>query len=949
MVEYSKEDLNKMENLLKESNALIARQEEIIAKIIEGEIQIGNTRVAQLDRYFDAYSNKLDNIAKKTSGLSDNFLILDNKIAENAKVVHKFLEDSSHTTTNDQTTVSSTNTDNKTNQKDVAVGNKVPDEDLSKMGEAYETRLEDLTKFLQKTPEEQRNDIEASEKAMEDITKRKQDKILALKRTFINDSVALEETLRDIQIASYEHAEDSELALTNKAIARVKLQQDAADAQLQALDLINSINAELSIDPTESGEALSRKDEAAELLKTTKQQADAMAEYEAKAILNAKRKNNGILAKEDAIRIKKDAAEKFKFDQENLKKLTKERLEQEARVASLNKLVSKDSSWEEKRAALEELKASTKDENGQSDSGKVAAVVVSALDKGIKALSNFAKELETKVDEIAQYKGDIDTRLQGSNMSTIGGSYWNKISQDMMSIGAVNPYFKQEDFANNIKSLVNQGIAFDLEQRAFLMTIQDKIANTFNVADGTLLRLIRIQQEDSTAGRLGMEAALNSFLNNMYETTEYLQNVASGVRDSLEEMQSLMEGAEAVEVEAQVQKWLGSLYSVGMSESAVKSISTALGQIAAGQIEGLEGGSGNLLVMAANNANVPIADLLTDGIDSNETNQLLQAVVNYLADLYESSENNKVVQQQLANVFGVKASDLKAATNLATSVGDINKYNLSYDNMLRQLYTLAGSMGKRTSMGEMMSNVMSNSKYSLASSMASTPVAYFTYQMASMLEDTTGGIPIPAISVMGNMVDLQTTLADLMRVGALGTGIIASLPEMISGLGNSFSGQKMLQQLGIESGTKLEITPRGDGSNLLKGMTGGGGTSTSESGYIGNNSESDIKNSTIQKAEDEKKKQMIEAKEEEGANQIDSINTTVLKIYELLDDVANGNGSLRVRVEGYGLTKAGNSSSGALGGVAALNSANGINGFSGAGVNSSSVSGSIDIGSWIMI
>ena len=91
-------------------------------------------------------------------------------------------------------------------------------------------------------------------------------------------------------------------------------------------------------------------------------------------------------------------------------------------------------------------------------------------------------------------------------------------------------------------------------QRAFLQTISDKIANTFNAADGTLLRLIRIQQQDSTAGRLGMESALNAFLNNMYETSEYLNGIAESVRGSLEEAQALMGAAQATELEWQVQK-----------------------------------------------------------------------------------------------------------------------------------------------------------------------------------------------------------------------------------------------------------------------------------------------------------------------------------------------------------------------------------------------------------
>jgi hypothetical protein len=410
-------------------------------------------------------------------------------------------------------------------------------------------------------------------------------------------------------------------------------------------------------------------------------------------------------------------------------------------------------------------------------------------------------------------------------------------------------------------------------------------------------------------------------------------------------MQSLMEGAEAAEVEYQVQKWLGSLYSVGMSDTAVNSISTTLGQIASGQIEGLiNGGTGNLVVMAANEAGLSIADILTEGIDSKKTNELMQAVVNYLAEIAESSKDNNVVQQQLAGVFGVKASDLRAATNLAAkdSIGAIYGKSMTYDNMLNTLFTMAGSMGNRTSMAEMMTNFWANGQYTLASGMASNPVSYFIYKMASLVDDAAGGIDLPFLNVMGFGIDLNTTVADLMRVAAVGGGILGSIGPLISGLGNSFSGQRMLKQLGISSGSGLTVTPRGDGGGGAS--TGGGGSSTSGSGYVGNSSGSDIKNSTIQESEDSKKQQMVEAKEEEEANQVNVLNTTVLKIYELLDDVAHGNGCFRVKVEGYGLTKAGAGNS-SLGGVGALDNSSSST-LSSGGVNSKSISGSIDFGGW---
>ena len=458
-----------------------------------------------------------------------------------------------------------------------------------------------------------------------------------------------------------------------------------------------------------------------------------------------------------------------------------------------------------------------------------------------------------------------------------------------------------------------------------------------------------------------MESALNSFLNNMYENTEYLKDVAASVRGSLQEMEALMTGAAATEVEYQVQKWMGSLYSVGMSQDAVQGIANALGQIAAGQIEGLTSGNGagNLLVMAANNAGIPIADILSKGLDAEDTNKLLQATVDYLAEIANSTKDNNVVQQQLAGVFGVKASDLRAATNLATpgTTKDIFGEYKTYDNMLYRLNEMAGTMYQRTSIGEMMSNIWANGQYTLASSMSSNPIAYLTYKLASVLEDTTGGITLPDIMVMGSGVQLNTTVADLMRVGAMSAGILGSLGPMISGLAGSFSGQAMLTKMGISSGSGLTVTPRGEGGIGSTDNAGGGQQTTSGSGYVGNSSGSDIKNATIQEAEDSKKQQMIEALEEEPANQVDMINSTVLKIYELLDNVTKGNQTLRVRVDSYGLTGS-NSTGGSQGGVTGLLNNTGAYNSNDSTNNSTSVdglgisrggTGAAELGGWTMM
>jgi hypothetical protein len=280
------------------------------------------------------------------------------------------------------------------------------------------------------------------------------------------------------------------------------------------------------------------------------------------------------------------------------------------------------------------------------------------------------------------------------------------MTRDITGIAGVSPLIKQSAVADRVSSLVSQGIAFNVEQRAVLDVVKDKIATTFEAANGTLLRLVKIQQQDTTAGRLGMESALTAFLNNMYETTEYMQSLATSVKGSLEEAMSLMTGENALSFEYQIQKWLGSLSSVGMSDGAVQGLAGILGQVAAGKLEGITGGGqGNLVIMAANQAGLNMSDILNKGLDETTTNTLMNSMVDYLAKIYSDAGNSKVIQQQIANVYGLSASDLKAAVNLSKSRAVVARDGLDYSAAMGRLYSMAGSMGSRTSIGEQMSNM----------------------------------------------------------------------------------------------------------------------------------------------------------------------------------------------------------------------------------------------------
>ena len=525
------------------------------------------------------------------------------------------------------------------------------------------------------------------------------------------------------------------------------------------------------------------------------------------------------------------------------------------------------------------------------------ATRVKQLANVVGQASNIAKELMSLADETAGYHSKVDTRLQGSTSNERMGlqnSYWQKMTFDVASYVGMSPFVKQTEVLNKLASMIDSGISYNVEQRAFLDTISDKIATTFSATDATLLKLVRIQQQDTTAARLGMESALTAFLNNMYETTEYMTDAAAEIRSSLYEASALMGAKSATEFEYQVQKWMGSLYSVGFSNTS--GLAGALGKLAAGDISGIsDGGYGNLLVMAANQAGISITDALADGLDASKTNDLMSAMVSYLAGIYNDTHGSNLLAQQYASVFGLTASDLKAAASLNRSNQAVHGNGLSYGGMLAQLNNMADSMYSRAGVGEMMSNLKDNLKFGIASSMANSPIMYATYLIADMLDDTVGGLPFSAPLVMGTGMAQTFKVSDIMKAGVLGGGILGSLGTLINGLahgsGGGFSGSGMLKAFGVGSGSN--VVTRGTGQNLLStGITSG----VSDSGYIGNSNSGDIQSKVLTDQTDANNEAVASAKDTSDETTLTMVDSKIANIIDLLEDVVSGARSFHVDV-----------------------------------------------------
>lgn len=499
---------------------------------------------------------------------------------------------------------------------------------------------------------------------------------------------------------------------------------------------------------------------------------------------------------------------------------------------------------------------------------------------------NFNKVVDSTLKTYNTYQQKINVRLQGSGSSWNGTLGLTGIESKIKTLVGINPYVSLTKIFDNVVTATEQGIAFDIEQRAFLQTMKDSIASTFDAFNSNLTQLIRNQQADTTAARLGMEASLTKYYNAMFSDSSYLNEAFDTVSSNLYEALTQVSADESVAIEYQVQKWLGSLYSVGFSSNAVSQISQALGQLGSGNISGLSSNSTmqNLLVMAMSRAGLSYSDFLTQGLNANNTNLLMQSMVQYLAEISQST--NQVVKSEYASMFGMTVSDLSAVQNISSDITTIAQSSLNYTGAMQELSSQlsAANLYERLGISGMVENLSQNAVYTMASSVASNPVLYLLYKAANTLEEVADGIDIPAISVFGSMVDLETDVSTLMKAGVLGMGAVSTMVSAISGLSSSIDPSSMLTKLGIST-TSINTTSRG---KTYKASASGGET-TSMSNYIAQGSGSDIQSSVTTQAQASGQEQLEIKQQEEVSKTSDDIYNIINSLYQLFDSVKSGN------------------------------------------------------------
>ncbi len=534
---------------------------------------------------------------------------------------------------------------------------------------------------------------------------------------------------------------------------------------------------------------------------------------------------------------------------------------------------------EDKALREQELKLGQESLKAQFKTQALTKALNGAMNATLNAVNNG-------IQTYVKYQSGVNARLQGAGLGGIRpgdsalayatGNKFTVLENRLSNAIGIQPYVRTDTMLSNLSELVHEGIAANVEQRAFLQSIKDNVAETFDVANSSLLRIVRLQQSDSSAARLGMEAYLTRFLNEMVANTEYLSTTFDSVQDALVEASSQMGMKASTEFEYVVQKWLGALTGTGLAESTAQGIAQAIGYLGSGNISALNSSSmQNLLVMAASRSGLNYAEMLKGGMTASSANQLMTAVARYMAELGSSSNN--VVKSQLAQAFGLNISDLTAANQLKGDFSKISKSMMSNLDMYGYLNTELMTMPGRMSMSQMIQNVWDNAMFSLASGIAGNPALAALWQVTDMIQSTTGGINIPEFWGQGvgtgGGFSLNTTMENLAKLGIVGISSLGMIGDVISGLGSSLVPASMLSKLGIIYGNESIVRGTGLGS-LISGL------STSVSTFVGNSSGNAMYESTMSGVNDQGK-EGVDAKVSAASQSAKEEGMTPMKIDDL--------------------------------------------------------------------
>lgn len=487
--------------------------------------------------------------------------------------------------------------------------------------------------------------------------------------------------------------------------------------------------------------------------------------------------------------------------------------------------------------------------------------------KGIKVLQqvhDLVGSLGNKIN--SELAGLYDNQVKFNARTTSSYDAYGNMLGDISDTLGASPFIRQTDVIKNLNEIANTGSNYNIEQRAYLATLANDISSTFNVTGDELLRLNRILHTDLTASRLGMEQNLTKAFNNTFNDSSFMNSLRDSVASGIMDASSQMSSAGGTDFEWAVETWLGSLTAAGVDSSLVNLLTQGFNYLGSGNISAMSGNEQlqTLFALAASNSGgKSYSEMLVDGIDASDVNILMREMVSYLKEI---SEENKVVQSEYSRILGINGlANLRALGNI-----DID----TISNIATNANTnIDSSYYKTSSLLNIVNTVKSNLLTGIASDIGENPARLLTWITSDLLDSLVGGIKLPSLFAMGTGVGLNTSVADLMKVGVLATDVV----NVGKSIGTAL---KALTSTGIADYSDFTAQAGGLGAN---------GFGTSLSYAVGSSSLSDIKKSSLASQAKEAKANQKTVKSAIGGDSFDAeqdlhtIRTQVDNLY--VDDL----------------------------------------------------------------
>ncbi|MCM1323009.1 MAG: hypothetical protein NC218_02385 [Acetobacter sp.] len=564
------------------------------------------------------------------------------------------------------------------------------------------------------------------------------------------------------------------------------------------------------------------------------------------------------------------------------KKAQKEldKIEKDARRAQIEEQLSLELDAAERVALKQEKEALELLDKKEEREQKIADY---AKSKAFDSMKSVISAITSAANTYSSYVDRIQTRLLGAN-ETMGS-----ISTKLMVAFGASPIFQMKSVMEKVAQAVEKGINFNVESRAAMEVLKDKVAATFDAFDSSLLRIIKIQQADSTQARLGMESMLTEFLNKNFQDSSYLaDNLNASVTAALLEAQSMYSREDALALEYSVQKWLGSMSSVGVSNELVSKIAQGVGYLASGDVSSLSSSSDveSLLVAAANRGGANYGAMLTGGVSVDDINAIFSGLRSLVAEIGKEGRN-VVALNQYAKTFGMTVSDVQAMLNLSDNAmtaiaSDMKSYSELTQRVIDE--TSIGKLLGRTGGASIGNNIYENFLWGSGRAYGSNVASYMGWQMGSLVVDLMKGIESGLdVQPFGVGTHVNLDLGELAQVVQFTAGVLPGVASMLGGL-TSIGGVGW-SVLGDDKEKARDVVTKGNLVSMAQA-----GTRQTSSSYTGDYSEGALaqsSNAIQDKAIAEHKDETYDEEKKKTEAMVDSmkeIGDNVKFIVQLLNE-----------------------------------------------------------------